>query len=315
MAISARAKSALWWAIRFREFPMCLDHSPERPDAAPLGARFVAEPQAQIVDLAKMPRRDLLRALATGSLVVLAPAAVTGCATNAETGRSQMVFVGDGQMAQMALSAWAEQKQKTPISRDPALNARLNRVGQRIAQSSGRAGEPWEFVVFDTAEKNAFVLPGNKVGFYKGLMELAENDGQIATVLGHEVGHVTGRHAAERFSQSTAGQLGLAVGGAVIGANMADGQTRQLAMAAMGIGLQVGVLLPFSRLQESEADRLGVDYMHRAGYDVRQSLRFWERMNQSGGSRPPQILSTHPDPVNRMSELRAYINARGYAVV
>jgi predicted Zn-dependent protease len=289
---------------------MCLNHPADPP-----GARLTAEPQAQIVDLAKMPRRDLLRALASGSLVVLAPAAVTACATNPETGRSQFAMVGDGEMAQLAASAWNEQKQKTPISRDPRLNAQLNRVGDRIKRAAGRENQPWEFVVFDTNEKNAFVLPGNKVGFYRGLMELSENDDQIATVLGHEVGHVTGRHAAERMSQQLAAQGGMQIGGAIIGGQISNPQTARMATQALGLGVQVGLLLPYSRLQESEADRLGVDYMHRAGYDVRQSLRFWERMNQSGGSRPPQILSTHPDPVNRMNELRAYINARGYAVV
>lgn len=266
----------------------------------------------QLVDLASMPRRDIIRGLAFGSLALVAP----GCATNPETGRSQLLLVDEGQLVQMSLSAWDDQKKKTPISRDPGLNARLTRVGRRIADASGRGAQPWEFVVFDTPEKNAFVLPGNKVGFYRGLMEIADKDDHVATVLGHEVGHVTGRHAAERYSQNTAAQLGLGVGAAVVGGSAQSGQTQQLAMAALGLGVQVGLLLPFSRAQESEADQLGIDYMHRAGYDVRESLVFWQRMAaSSGGSRPPQLLSTHPDPVNRMQALRTYINARGYAQV
>jgi predicted Zn-dependent protease len=253
-----------------------------------------------------------LRALATGSLVLLAPA----CETNELTGRQQFIgLASEQQLVQLSFSAWEEQKAKTPISRDPALNARLQRVGQRIAAAAGRQNQNWEFVVFDSPEKNAFVLPGNKVGFYKGLMQIADSDDQIAAVMGHEVGHVTGRHALERFSQGTAAQLGLAVGGAVAGSAIENQQIRTLTLAAVGLGVQVGVLLPFSRLQESEADRIGVDYMQAAGYDVRQSITFWQRMNQQGGSRPPQWLSTHPDPVERMNSLRAYINARGYAVV
>ncbi|NDC58972.1 MAG: M48 family peptidase, partial [Alphaproteobacteria bacterium] len=112
-----------------------------------------------------------------------------------------------------------------------------------------------------------------------------------------------------------AAQFGLEVGSVAVGAATQNAQTRQLAMAALGLGVQTGLLLPFSREQESEADRLGIDYMFRAGYDVREALVFWQRMAGSGGSRPPQFLSTHPDPVNRMEALRAYINMRGYAKV
>lgn len=291
---------------------MCTHHSHELPaHELPGATEPAAEAQPRLVDLSTMPRRDLIRGLALGTIAVVAP----GCATNPETGRSQLLLVDEGQLVQMSLSAWDEQKRKTPVSRDPGLNARLSRVGRRIADASGRGAQPWEFVVFDTPEKNAFVLPGNKVGFYRGLMEIADKDDHIACVLGHEVGHVTGRHAAERFSQNTAAQLGLGIGAAAMGASTQNGQSRQLAMAALGLGVQVGVLLPFSREQETEADRLGIDYMHRAGYDVRESLVFWKRMEAGGGSRPPQFLSTHPDPANRMVALRAYINARGYAQV
>jgi predicted Zn-dependent protease len=265
----------------------------------------------RLVDLATLPRRELLRGLALGTIALVAP----GCATNPETGRSQLVLVDEAQLVQMSLSAWDEQKKKTPVSRDPGLNARLERVGLQIARASGRMNQSWEFVVFDTPEKNAFVLPGNKVGFYRGLMELADKDDHLACVLGHEVGHVTGRHAAERYSRGTAAQLGLELGSVAVGAATQNAQTRQLAMAALGLGVQAGVLLPFSREQETEADRLGIDYMFRAGYDVREALVFWQRMAGSGGSRPPQILSTHPDPISRMEALRAYINARGYAKV
>lgn len=257
-----------------------------------------------VVDLSTMKRRDVVRGLAAGTLLL------AGCETNPVTGRSQLVGLApdESQLAAMALDAWTKQKQSTPISRDPAANARLQRVGTRIANVSGLQNVQWEFVVFDKPEKNAFVLPGGKVGFYKGLMDIATKDDHIATVLGHEVGHVQGRHAAERYSQGVAAQLGGAV------AQQSGLGSSQLAMAALGLGLQVGVLLPFSRGQESEADRIGVDNMHRAGYDVRESVRFWEIMaREAGGSRGPTLLSTHPSPEGRMAELRAYINQRGYA--
>lgn len=277
---------------------MCADHDTAGHRH---GLPVVTEPT--LVDLATLKRRDVLVGLASGTLLL------AGCETNAVTGRSQFTAFapGDAQLAAMALDAWSEQKRTTPISRDPALNARLQRVGTRIANVSGLQNVQWEFVVFDKPDKNAFVLPGGKVGFYKGLMDISTKDDHIATVLGHEVGHVQGRHAAERYSQGVAAQLGTAV------AQQTGVGASQLGMAALGLGLQVGVLLPFSRAQESEADRIGVDNMQRAGYDVREAVRFWEIMAQQNTSRGPTLLSTHPSPEGRMAELRAYITQRGYA--
>jgi predicted Zn-dependent protease len=260
----------------------------------------------RLVDLSKMGRRDVLLGLTAGTLLL------AGCETNAVTGRSQFTAFapGDAQLAAMALDSWNEQKSKTPISRDPVANARLQRVGQRISAVSGLTNVQWEFVVFDKQDKNAFVLPGGKVGFYKGLIDIAPKDDHIACVMGHEVGHVQAKHSAERYSQQvgasalmTAAQVGLS-----------GSQNSNAWLAALGLGAQVGILLPYSRLQETEADRVGVDNMHKAGYDVREAVKFWEIMaSQEGGSRPPAIMSTHPSPEGRMAELRAYINQRGYA--
>jgi predicted Zn-dependent protease len=223
------------------------------------------------------------------------------------------MLISDAQLSQMSLSAWDDMRRQTPISRDPAANKRLQRVGEKIAIAANRQDDPWEFVVFNTPEKNAFVLPGGKVGFYKGLMDIAESDDHVATVLGHEIGHVTGRHAAERYSQSALASVGMAVGQVII--DQTDvGYKRELA-AVLGLGIQFGYLLPFSRRHELEADRLGVDYMHRSGYDVRQAVDFWQRMAGDDRQRPPELLSTHPDPVTRINDLRAYINARGYALI
>ena len=268
-------------------------------------------PQGTLVNIDKLDRRDLIRAMATGSLVLLSAA----CATNPETGRSQFTgLASDQMMASMALQSWEELRQTTPAWRNPRAQARLANVGQQIALAANRPNDPWEFVVFDSDELNAFVLPGGKVGFYRGLMEISDRDDHVATVVGHEVGHVTGRHAAERFSQGMAAQ-GLMIG-AALGTSDMDPQTRSVALGALGLGATVGLLMPFARLLESEADRLGIDYMSRAGYDVRESLTFWQRMNdRNTGSRPPTLLSTHPDPTQRMQDLRNYINTRGYALV
>lgn len=254
---------------------------------------------ATLVDVSKLDRRDLLRGLAAGSLVLVA-----GCATNPETGRSQLILIDDTQLQQASLQAWAEMRQQTRTWNNATAQRRLETVGRRIVEASGRGAQPWEFVLFDSPELNAFVLPGGQVGFYRGLYEISERDDWMATVLGHEVGHVTGRHAAERYSRDVATQAGLEVAGAQLNNN-------QLAMVALGLGAQLGVSLPFSRDQESEADILGLNYMRAAGYDVRQAIPLWQRMSQSG-ARQPEFLSTHPDPANRIERIRAYINQQGW---
>lgn len=248
-------------------------------------------------------RRDVIRALGASGLALAASA----CATNAELGREQFIIIDEASLQQASLQAWAQQRQQTPLWNNRAAQQRLERVGMRVAQGAGRGNQQWEFALFDTPEKNAFVLPGNKVGFYRGLYEICVNDDYMATVLGHETGHVSARHAAERYSQQTAAQVGLQVAGARINS--------ELAMAALGLGAQVGVLLPFSRQQESEADRLGLNYMHAASFDVKQAIPFWNAMASGGGSRPPQLLSTHPDPQARIADIRAYINAQGWGPV
>lgn len=234
---------------------------------------------------------------------------VSACATNPVTGRSQALLVSESELAPLAADAWRETKQKTPISTNQAAQARVRKIGLNIAQAAGLGDQNWEIVLFDTPDRNAFVLPGGKIGVYKGLLDLADNDDQLAAVLGHEVAHVTARHASERASQSMLTQVGLAAGQLALG----NSQGGQLAAAALGIGAQVGVLLPYSRLHETEADRIGVDYMVKAGYDPRQAVRFWEKMQAaSGGSGGPQLLSTHPNPGNRIQALQEYIRTRGY---
>jgi predicted Zn-dependent protease len=231
-----------------------------------------------------------------------------GCVTNPDTGREQFIILDDAQLNQLALQAWAQQVRATPVWHDRAAQTRLARVGGRIAAAADRASLQWEYALFDRPDKNAFVLPGGKVGFYRGLLEICELDDHIACVLGHETGHVVGRHAAERYSREIAQQSALRLAGAATDS--------QIALAALGLGAQVGLSLPFSREQESEADRLGVNFMHEAGYDVRQAIAFWRRMAaESRTSRPPQFLSTHPDPASRIEALRAYLNARGWGPV
>lgn len=270
----------------------------------------VKETKAVIRSLEGMPRRDIVRGLWAGTMLI-GVAGAGGCADAAA-----FFAPSDADLVPLAAQAWAETKAQTPISRDARANARLQSVGSKIASVVQVPGAQWEFVVFDSPEKNAFVLPGGKVGFYKGLMDFTENDDQVAAVLGHEVGHVVARHAALRVGQETATGLLLNTGGALLGSTVKmSSESLNMVMAAAGAGATVGVMLPFSRQNETDADRLGVDYMNAAGYDVRQAIRLWERMGAAATNRPQEWMSTHPSPDTRIQELRSYINAKGYAKV
>ncbi|MAP95008.1 MAG: peptidase M48 [Ponticaulis sp.] len=258
-----------------------------------------------------MSRRQIICGLAAGSVVPI----VTSCTTNPETGSSQFLLVGEDAIASMATSAWTEMKQQTPQTKNSALKSRVNRVWNKISHGAGRADQDWDVAVFDTDDVNAFVMPGNKVGVYRGITELVENDDQLSSVLGHEVGHVAGRHAAERYSVAMAGQIAMVAG--AIAVNQSD-TLRDYGSAIGALGgaaLQFGVLLPYSRRHELEADRLGVDYMHNAGYRVAEAPRLWDLMAEKGGARQPEFMSTHPDPLRRAEELRNYINAKNYDLV
>lgn len=257
-----------------------------------------------------MSRRDIVRGLAAGTVVAFA---ATGCTENPATGRSQFILVSDGQLAQLAASSWTQLKRKERISNNPAHNARLTRVGRKIANTAGLGSYNWEYVVFDNDAINAFVMPGGKVGFYSGIMNLFENDDQLAVVMGHETGHVVGRHAAERYSQSIAADVGLTA--SAIALEASDVQYSREIAAVLGIGVTLGVILPYSRRHELEADRLGINYMHKAGYNPRQAIPFWEKMAAKGGSRPPEFLSTHPDPTTRINAIRQQLLNLGYTGV
>jgi predicted Zn-dependent protease len=269
---------------------------------------------ANSIDVGALPqvtmgRRELLMGLATGAVFPF----VSGCAENAALGRSQLMLVSPQQIAQLSAQTWRTALQRERISNDRALRRRVERVGQRIVPTSGLTQYDWEFVVFESDEVNAWVLPNGKVGFYRGLLELTENDDQIATVMGHEAGHVAGRHASERASQQMAAGLGMGL--ASVALDQADVENAGAWAGVLGAGVTFGVLMPYSRQHEYEADRLGVDYMDGSGYRPTQSVAFWERMMARGGGRsgPPAFLSTHPSDAQRMSALRQHIALRGYA--
>ena len=221
------------------------------------------------------------------------------CATS-PTGRKQLILVPDQQMNAMGVQAFQELKQQETVSRDPAANTYVRCVSQAILDASRKElPGPWEIVVFDSSQVNAFALPGGKIGVYTGMVAFAANPGQLAAVVGHEVGHVIARHGAERMSQA------LAATGALSVFDMwkDGGDTKNLVVAALGLGFDLGIAKPHSRSQESESDSIGLQLMAKAGFDPQQAVELWRRMAQRGRG-PPEFLSTHPAPANRAAALQ-----------
>jgi len=270
-----------------------------------------------------LPRRKLLQGLAAGGAIAAA-SSVSGCSTNPYTGSKQFLAFAPKDLSGIAASSWNEMKEKIPTSNDPRYTSRLKNIGGRISRVSPFASQAWDYQVFDKDTKNAFVLPGNRVGFYKGMMDFAESDDAIAGIMGHEVGHVAGAHARARMSAQMASQVAV-VGGTILGGSQLSKKCKtvpveqrntclrkarqQTAMLqqALGLGVLLGVTLPYSRKHETESDLLGANYMYHAGYDPYQSVKLWEKMAAASTSRQPTILSTHPDPADRAKVLAAYI--------
>lgn len=228
---------------------------------------------------------------------------LVGCATS-PLGRSQLTLVSDEQLNKMGVQAFQQIEQETPSSTDARLNAYVRCVAQAVASKASGPNVPssWEVAVFDSDQVNAFALPGGKIGVFAGLLQVAENQDQLATVIGHEVGHVIARHGNERVSQAMVAQTGMQLAGALAG----DGGLSKTAMGALGLGVQYGVLLPYGRTQETEADKIGLDLMAQAGFDPRESVKLWENMARaSGGANPPELLSTHPAEATRINNLKA----------
>jgi predicted Zn-dependent protease len=251
------------------------------------------------------------RWLRRGLLAVLIVAGLA-CATAPYTRRTQLILVGEAQEAQLGAAAYKEVLEKADVVRDPEVNDAVRRVGERIARAADEPGYDWEFTVIDDPRQvNAFALPGGKVAVYTGLFPVARDEAGLAAVLGHEVAHVLARHGAERMSQGLLADL--AATGVAVAVSDANPATRNAVMQAFGLGAQVGVLLPFGRTQESEADHIGLILMAKAGYEPEAALALWQRMEQAGGQTPPEWLSTHPSYGTRQRNIESWLpEARRY---
>jgi predicted Zn-dependent protease len=247
-----------------------------------------------------------------GSILFPAFVLVLGiaCASAPITGRKQLILLSPGQEAELGLTSFQQLKKETPLSRDGQKNELVQRVGRRIASVADLPGAQWEFVLFESKDANAFCLPGGKVGVYTGIFQITQDEAGLATVIGHEVAHAAARHGAERMSQSMAAQFGgQALGMAV---STADPRLQSLAQVAYGVGAQVGILLPYGRKQESEADRIGLTYMAKAGYNPESAIGFWERFSKysqqaGGGNKTPAWLRTHPVDTVRIEQIKQWL--------
>jgi predicted Zn-dependent protease len=236
---------------------------------------------------------------------------LAACMTAPVTGRRQLSLVGEGQMTQLGISSFEQIKKETPISRDPKLNELVQRVGRRIAAASSNdlPNAQWEFVVFDSPDANAFCLPGGKVGIYTGILPITKDEAGLATVIGHEVAHASARHGAERMSHALAAETGGQLMGVALSAS--DPKVQALMGLAYPAIAQVGVMLPYGRKQESEADHIGLIYMARAGYNPEAAIGFWQRFaeyNQRGGKGSvPSFLRTHPVDEVRIRQIQGWL--------
>ncbi len=242
---------------------------------------------------------------------------IASCASAPVTERRGLRLVPDSELTSMSFQEYNNVLKKSKLSTDTAKVSMVRRVGQRVAAASeelleetGRGSDirnyKWEFnLIEDDKTVNAWCMPGGKVAVYTGLLPIAQDENGLAVVMGHEVAHAIAKHGNERMSQGLLAQFG------AIGLSLAlarsPGLTSDIFMQAYGVGTQVGFLLPYSRLHESEADRIGLVLMAKAGYDPRGAVSLWQRMSAKGGSRPPEFLSSHPAPESRIRDIESLI--------
>lgn len=226
---------------------------------------------------------------------------------NPETGRASHVGLSTDQEAALGLQSYNQVlAQSDAIDSGPEFDM-VQRVAARLEKATGAAGSnfEWRASLIRDRQVNAFCLPGGKIVVYTGILPVAQNEASLATVLGHEMAHATSRHGAQRVLQQNLAQT--AMTGIAVSLSDMDYDKQRAIMGALGAGAQFGVLMPFGREHESEADHIGLIYMARAGYDPEESIRFWERMEQSGGDQPPEFLSTHPSHGHRIQQLQNWM--------
>lgn len=247
------------------------------------------------------------------SVSVLVSLLCISCATVPITGRSQLSLIPDAQMMSMSFQQYDQFLQENQLSPNRQQTQMVKGVGVRIQQAVEQyfaehqmpqqlAGYAWEFNLVESKDVNAWCMPGGKVVVYTGILPVTQDENGLAVVMGHEIAHAIAKHGNERMSQGLLAQVGTLVLEEAL-RNKPE-QTQQLWMTAFGLGAQLGAILPFSRLHESEADHLGLIFMAMAGYDPQTAVSFWQRMAQSGGAKPPEFMSTHPSDATRIRKIQ-----------
>lgn len=239
---------------------------------------------------------DRLFRWAAAPLLALALAGCQGDATGLGIN-----LVSQDEVVRMAAPAWEKLKADSPPSSNATYQQAAQAVSSRLLAAAGEDPRRWEVVVFQGDQANAFALPNAKIGVYEGMFKVAQNEAQLAAVIGHEIAHVQEQHSAERVNSQMATELGTQIAAVLIGAT-AGGDPQTIA-GLLGAGAQYGIVMPYGRNQELEADRLGLMLMARAGYDPRQSIALWQNMSNAGGASPPTFLSTHPGHDQRIAQL------------
>ena len=236
---------------------------------------------------------------------------ISGCTTAPITGRRQLKLIPDSTMIAQSVAGYQEVIDEGPLSENVQQSEMVKRVGARISaaveQYFTEQGQPelldgfaWEFNLIEKDEANAWCMPGGKVAFYTGILPFTQDETGLAVVMGHEIAHAVAGHSAERVTQ----QLLQQGGGLLLTKFTEDSENRDAIMAVYGLGSELGVILPYSRLHENEADRLGLIFMAMAGYDPQTAVTFWTRMSKSGSSKPPEFLSTHPSDETRIRKIQ-----------
>ncbi|MBS3777048.1 MAG: M48 family metallopeptidase [Bacteroidales bacterium] len=238
------------------------------------------------------------------------------CGTVPLSGRKQFTVIPASQMISLANDSYAQVLKENELSDNQQYINQVRRVGDRVSSAVEEyfrkegleeqlKGYKWEFNVLSSEAMNAWCMPGGKIAFYEGIMPICQDDNGVAVVMAHEIAHAVARHGNERMSQ----QLSVQLGGMVLteALEKEEEKTRNLALTAFGLGAQVGYLLPYSRTHESEADELGLYFMAMANYDPREAPAFWKRMKSEAGTGPPEFLSTHPHPDNRIKNMEEHM--------
>ena len=251
---------------------------------------------------AELDRRDFLKSIGLSGLLGFGMCSCGGCRTTPITHRNQVLLIPESQEIQMGVTAYDDVKKKNRLSTNVQYNAVISRVGQRLAAISGRPDYQWEFTVIADKTQNAFCLPGGKVAFYEGIIPVCENEAGVAVVMSHEISHALARHGGERMTEQLEANVASKIAQVVFQRGL--GANAQLATSVYG-AVEKGVLLRYSRSQESEADEMGIHIMAQAGYDPNEAPLFWRRFAANhAGQKSIELMSTHPSDERRAADLQ-----------